>query len=319
MPLPSQHTNQFAITKGKGYIRQISGIGAETGYRYLGAVQETTLSKKTETIEIKSAEGGLGTTLDKQVISADYSLKLTIADMSLDNLGLYLNGQNVKIEQTAQTDATEEIALSPKRLYQLGITEANPTGVRNVSNVTVSVVNGMNATTWGSEDPYLLNAFVKPTVANQHYYKCTVAGTSGTTEPTWPTNGTTVTDGTATWQDMGLIAIAATNYEVDATLGQLFMKDTFTAQTCEISYSAAASDFYRITSQSDQYYYEMMIVSDNPVGENRNWLFPRCTFEASGDLSLKSEKSEYQKIEMTVNVLQPTDGRNQVYYEGRPL
>lgn len=31
------------------------------------------------------------------------------------------------------------------------------------------------------------------------YAKCTIGGTTGTTEPTWPTSGNTVTDGTATW------------------------------------------------------------------------------------------------------------------------
>jgi hypothetical protein len=65
MPLPSQHTNQFAISKGKAYVRQISGAGAETGMRYLGAVQETTLSKKTETIEIKSAEDSVPHSINK--------------------------------------------------------------------------------------------------------------------------------------------------------------------------------------------------------------------------------------------------------------
>lgn len=34
-------------------------------------------------------------------------------------------------------------------------------------------------------------------------YLCTVAGTSAGTEPTWPTDGGTVTDGTVTWKDLG--------------------------------------------------------------------------------------------------------------------
>lgn len=45
--------------------------------------------------------------------------------------------------------------------------------------------------------------FCIPTVPNNHYYKCTTAGTSGGTEPIWPTTGGTVTDGTAVWTDMG--------------------------------------------------------------------------------------------------------------------
>lgn len=42
---------------------------------------------------------------------------------------------------------------------------------------------------------------VTPTVQNGWFYKCTVSGTSGGTEPTWPTTlGATVADGGATWE-----------------------------------------------------------------------------------------------------------------------
>ena len=40
-------------------------------------------------------------------------------------------------------------------------------------------------------------------LAGTHYYKVTVAGTSDATEPTWPTDGTTVVDNEVTWQDLG--------------------------------------------------------------------------------------------------------------------
>lgn len=38
-----------------------------------------------------------------------------------------------------------------------------------------------------------------------HWYECEAAGTSGSTEPTWPTDGSTVVDGTVTWRDKGLM------------------------------------------------------------------------------------------------------------------
>lgn len=38
-----------------------------------------------------------------------------------------------------------------------------------------------------------------PNLPSNHYLVCITAGTTGTTEPTWPTSGNTVTDGTATW------------------------------------------------------------------------------------------------------------------------
>ena len=59
-------------------------------------------------------------------------------------------------------------------------------------------------TKWVTGTSYALNAVIAP--ANGKTYKCTTAGTSGSTEPTWP-DADTVTDGTAVW-----------TYQADLTL-----------------------------------------------------------------------------------------------------
>ena len=51
---------------------------------------------------------------------------------------------------------------------------------------------------WIASTAYSLNDIVHPTTANGYYYVCTTAGTSDSTEPTWPTSGT-VADNTAVW------------------------------------------------------------------------------------------------------------------------
>ena len=56
---------------------------------------------------------------------------------------------------------------------------------------------------WMPDKAYAALANTFSTAPNGHWYQATVAGTSGSAEPTWPTDGTTVTDGTVTWQDMG--------------------------------------------------------------------------------------------------------------------
>lgn len=64
----------------------------------------------------------------------------------------------------------------------------------------------VSATVWAASAAYSVGALVAPTTGNDlgHYFKATVAGTSGATEPTWPTVvGQTVTDGTVTWVCMG--------------------------------------------------------------------------------------------------------------------
>ena len=62
---------------------------------------------------------------------------------------------------------------------------------------------------WAASEPYAVGNLVAP--GNGHYYQCITAGTSGASAPTWPTDGSTVTDGGATWQDMGTTLPANTS------------------------------------------------------------------------------------------------------------
>lgn len=52
--------------------------------------------------------------------------------------------------------------------------------------------------TWNPSQAYSLNQIVAPATANGYLFQCTVAGTSGSSEPTWLFSGTT-TDGDASW------------------------------------------------------------------------------------------------------------------------
>ena len=58
-----------------------------------------------------------------------------------------------------------------------------------------------SVSTWAASTAYALGGIVKPTGGYSGcVYECTAAGTSGTTEPTWPTgDGATVSDNTVTW------------------------------------------------------------------------------------------------------------------------
>jgi len=58
-----------------------------------------------------------------------------------------------------------------------------------------------DAAAWVANTSYVLDTIVKPTTANGYLYRCVTAGTTSSTEPTWPTTfGETVSDGGATWE-----------------------------------------------------------------------------------------------------------------------
>ena len=93
-----------------------------------------------------------------------------------------------------------------------------------------------NKTAWVASTAYALGAIVRPTAAptdaSVFYYECTTAGTSGTTEPAWPTtDGTTVTDNTAVWTARLRITYKAmeTGYPTSGTLQKAVYKSSFGA------------------------------------------------------------------------------------------
>ncbi|HWK45139.1 MAG TPA: hypothetical protein VNT30_10475 [Stellaceae bacterium] len=67
---------------------------------------------------------------------------------------------------------------------------------------------GQNAPSWAASTAYAAGTQAVPTADNGFYYAATVAGTSGTAAPTWPTTiGNTVTDGTVTWTCTGAASL----------------------------------------------------------------------------------------------------------------
>jgi hypothetical protein len=70
------------------------------------------------------------------------------------------------------------------------------------------------AQVWAAATAYSVGDIVRPSTGNGHVYRCTAAGATGGTEPTWPTDiGATVTDGTVTWAECGygVLNIGAAN------------------------------------------------------------------------------------------------------------
>lgn len=59
---------------------------------------------------------------------------------------------------------------------------------------------------WEAATLYPAESRVIPTTPNGHWYRATTGGTSDASEPTWPTDGSSVSDGTVEWLDEGLVS-----------------------------------------------------------------------------------------------------------------
>jgi hypothetical protein len=71
---------------------------------------------------------------------------------------------------------------------------------------SATVPNNLAASTWASGTVYPANTYIVPTDVNNngYYVKTTAGGTSGGTEPVWPSVvGTNTTDNTVTWTTIG--------------------------------------------------------------------------------------------------------------------
>lgn len=76
-----------------------------------------------------------------------------------------------------------------------------------VLDLRSTVSNNLWEDEWAATTAYSLNDYIKPTNTNinGHFYICTTAGTSGGSEPTWPTTAAgTVADGTVVWTEVGV-------------------------------------------------------------------------------------------------------------------
>ena len=113
------------------------------------------------------------------------------------------SGQTTAFTGTLQVTHNTDLSDNPQDfVYYLG-SNATGTKLEAVSNpgtdqITITPTNNIPA--WAATTAYSLGDRVEPTTPNTYVYEVTTAGTSGGSEPTWPTVvGSTVVDGTVVW------------------------------------------------------------------------------------------------------------------------
>ncbi|MBF0602137.1 MAG: hypothetical protein HQL07_00420 [Nitrospirae bacterium] len=204
-------------------------IGPRSGgpLRAVGQVKEFKIDVSEETKEMKNYQGG-GGLADQVSWISKIDASLNFLSLSAKNLAMAMRGEITALVAGAVTKA--------HTAYAGGFLPLEGIGPRAV---TVTV----DPPAWSDTTAKVIGDIVKPT-AGTHFYKATAAGNTGGTEPaSWPTDGSTVTDGTVTWMDMGTMLLVAGNFETKSAgifIPEDSAKIAVTGTPVEVSYTKTA-------------------------------------------------------------------------------
>lgn len=337
--LPSTHKNNLTPRRGIAYFAPFNADGSEQAQIPMSPSSEMTFGQEPETTEYISAESGLNELLDRTVMAIPRTIALTCNNLSDAIKALYFVADLAPVDQVAGTVSAE---LTPyvfaDRAISLGGATNNGAGIFGVSDVTVEVYEGANAAPRDNATSYAVGDAYVPVASNDHWYLCTVAGTSDVSIPTFTTDGTSFADGTATFIDMGLVEVAnvdGADFEVDgdfarinipargalaAAVGRIpaALRKAGKTFRLSVSYTRAARSFNQLATKEDAnlegaFYF----VEQNPKGTNTVWKCPRTTLAPTGDFATKSG-NDYGAAQFEIAVLKPAVGAA-MYQNGVPL
>jgi hypothetical protein len=302
----SSSVTQRLIPGGQLFFDSRNASGVKTGERYLGLTPGFTISIKSDKIQSFSSETGIGELDDESLVKITRSGTLTIRQMSLENLALFVSGSNsIAIQSSGAVTGEAAIVLSDRH-YQLGGTTANPSGVRNVTLITAAAAV---PAIWVTVTPYILGDIRKKISAGTHAYQCTKAGTSGISEPAWPTTvGATVTDGTVDWICIGILAPElTTDYTVDEAMGRVYVVPTARVSAVYpmpwvFGYTKNASSREQLqTGGTVDAYGALRFIAFNAKGVNRDIYGCNVLLSPSGSIVVKEDSPKYAELTFDIS------------------
>lgn len=134
----------YVIPKGRIYFDRFpEGVAITAALKgegeiYLGNTPGASTTQTAENIDHYDSDSKVKVKDESVQLSLERAGTITVDDISANNLALYLQGSVGAVAQAAAVDVEEEITVKRGRFYQIGATVGNPTGVRDITDVTVN-------------------------------------------------------------------------------------------------------------------------------------------------------------------------------------
>lgn len=321
--VPRNHREKVAIPKSQLFLAIRNADGDLSAHQDIGPGQEANLSVEVTTAELPNLEAELGGLLERKTISRVFTLETSIAGRAEHIMALWGMGNWEDVTVSA-TPVTGEISgyVGVGAAIFLGMNSVARIPAKDVSSVTVAVeAPAARANTTA----YAFGAIVEPATPNGNWYMNVApsGGTSGASAPTFPTDGSTVTDGTVTWRDMGTKTYSATtDYDLFAAEGTVMIPESgaiFTAisrvpaalrnagKTFRLSlgYTQAARTQRVLKSNRTEDYEGDLIIKSAGVGVRDDLHVPKCTVRPTGSLPLKAE--DYATLSLTITFVDASE------------
>lgn len=137
-------SKNYVIPKGRIYFdRYADGAVMTAGLKgegevYLGNTPGASTTQTAENIDHFDSDSRVKVKDESVQLSLERAGTITVDDISANNLALYMQGSLGSVAQAAAADVEEVLSVKRGRFYQIGATAGNPTGVRDISAVTVA-------------------------------------------------------------------------------------------------------------------------------------------------------------------------------------
>lgn len=140
-----------SLGRGKVYVSKfLPGTHTPAGFRFVGNCPSFGINVAQSSLDHFSSTGGVRVKDKSVVLEVNITGSPTLDDINNENLALFFFGAQSTIAQTSATSQTQTFTgVSQGYIYKLGMSDNNPSGVRSISNVSLTV--GGSAKTLGTD------------------------------------------------------------------------------------------------------------------------------------------------------------------------